>query len=202
MSKYQRGKIYKLCSKQTDEIYIGSTTQSLNERLKGHKWHFSYWKRGKGGSVSSFKILKHNDVYIELIEKYPCENKFLLLQKEAEYIQKLDCVNKNIAGNYLYQNCIDDKKTQIAKYNKSYYSRNKKHMIDNINKNRLKNREKSLQRMKDYNEKHKERLSAWRKEKIHCICGSIFRRGDKAKHFKTIRHRLYIHNLHNIFNHL
>ena len=37
MNKYQNGKIYKITSKQTDDVYIGSTIQELNKRLIHHK---------------------------------------------------------------------------------------------------------------------------------------------------------------------
>jgi hypothetical protein len=54
----------------------------------------------KKKSKCSSKILfeKYNDVRIELIECFPCDNKEQLTKKEGEYIRKLDCVNKNIAG--------------------------------------------------------------------------------------------------------
>jgi predicted GIY-YIG superfamily endonuclease len=40
MPDYSNGKIYKLVSDKTAMIYIGSTTQDLNERLSGHKNEF------------------------------------------------------------------------------------------------------------------------------------------------------------------
>lgn len=39
MPDYSKGKIYKLCSNQTDNVYIGSTTQELSFRLSDHKKH-------------------------------------------------------------------------------------------------------------------------------------------------------------------
>ena len=33
MPDYQKGKIYKIISNETDDVYIGSTTQSLSLRL-------------------------------------------------------------------------------------------------------------------------------------------------------------------------
>jgi Zn ribbon nucleic-acid-binding protein len=91
MPDYKNGKIYKLWSPEGDEIYIGSTIQPLYARLSAHKT--------KGPTCSS-KILfeKYDDVRIELIECVPCDNKEQLTKKEGEYIRKLDCVNRNIAG--------------------------------------------------------------------------------------------------------
>jgi hypothetical protein len=49
-------------------------------------------------NVSS-KILfeKYDDVRIELIEEFPCENKMELNKREGHYIRTLECVNKRIA---------------------------------------------------------------------------------------------------------
>jgi hypothetical protein len=90
MPDYKNGKIYKLWSPEGDDIYIGSTIQPLYARLSAHKRKMKY----------SSKILfeKYDDVRIELIECFPCDNKEQLNKKEGEYIRKLDCVNRNIAG--------------------------------------------------------------------------------------------------------
>jgi hypothetical protein len=59
----------------------------------------------------SSKILfeKYDDVRIELIECFPCDNKEQLNKKEGEYIRKLDCVNRNIAGRTYRKNREDNK---------------------------------------------------------------------------------------------
>jgi hypothetical protein len=46
------------------------------------------------------KILfeKYDDVRIELIEEFPCENKMELNKREGHYIRTLECVNKLVAG--------------------------------------------------------------------------------------------------------
>ena len=42
---YSTGKIYKIWSHCSDEIYIGSTIQALSERLRGHKRSFNHYKK-------------------------------------------------------------------------------------------------------------------------------------------------------------
>jgi hypothetical protein len=95
---YKNGKIYTIRSYQTDEIYIGSTTQTLTKRLSKHKADFKWWKKGKHRYLTSFDIVKYDDVYIELLELCPCENKMELFKHEGEFIRSMDCVNKLIAG--------------------------------------------------------------------------------------------------------
>ena len=56
---YKNGKIYTIRSHQTDEIYIGSTTQTLTKRLSKHKTDYKYWKNGKQHYISSFELIRH-----------------------------------------------------------------------------------------------------------------------------------------------
>lgn len=97
MPDYKLSKIYAIRSHQTDLIYIGSTTQSLAVRLAEHKRDIKN-RIGKRQPCSSKEILKYEDVYIELIEEYPCENKEQLNKKEGEHIRANNCVNKNMMG--------------------------------------------------------------------------------------------------------
>ena len=122
-NKYSNGKIYSLRSHQTDKIYIGSTIQPLYKRLYGHR------------TKKLNELANYNDVYIELIEEYPCNNKMELERKEGEHIRANDCVNKLIAGRTNKQYRIDNKETKkqydisnkdkISEYQKQYYIDNK-----------------------------------------------------------------------------
>jgi hypothetical protein len=90
MPDYQKGKIYKLWSPQGNEIYIGSTVNSLAKRLSQHK---SY-----RDCNSKYLFENYNDVRIELIEEYPCDNKIQLNKKEGEHIRNNTCLNRCIPG--------------------------------------------------------------------------------------------------------
>ena len=90
-NKYQRGKIYKLVSSETDKIYVGSTIQKLKKRKSEHKT-----KPNK----SSKLICCYDNFNIVLIKNYPCNSKKELEREEGYIIkQNLDiCVNEKIAG--------------------------------------------------------------------------------------------------------
>jgi hypothetical protein len=89
MSKYQNGKIYKIHSYQTDNIYIGSTTDTLSRRFSGHKYAF---KNNRNNSSS--EILKYDDAMITLIELYPVNLKIELHKRERYHIENHNCINK------------------------------------------------------------------------------------------------------------
>tara|TARA_R110002012_G_scaffold157910_2_gene319194 strand:+ start:177 stop:512 length:336 start_codon:yes stop_codon:yes gene_type:complete len=93
MPDYQKGKIYKLVSDHTDEIYIGSTCQLLCHRLSGHARDF---RKGKNKCTcrNMFESAKKNmfelgKVKIVLIENVPCDSKEELLKKQRYYIDTM-----------------------------------------------------------------------------------------------------------------
>jgi len=80
MNKYNNGKIYKIISKNTDMIYIGSTVkEKLKTRLNEHKCHFR-----KDNLWISHLLLLWDDAEIKLIEDYPC-NTLGELRKREQY---------------------------------------------------------------------------------------------------------------------
>ena len=89
MPNYQNGKIYKLVSNISSDIYIGSTVNKLSHRLNAHK--------NKANQCVS-KQLFSNDAVIQiiLIESFPCINKSELTAREHHYITTLVCINKRI----------------------------------------------------------------------------------------------------------
>ena len=98
MPDYSNGKIYTIRSHLVDDIYIGSTCQSLSMRIGGHRREYKRYQHGKCNYVSSFKIVKYEDCYIELLEEFKCDNKQQLEKREGELIRANACVNKFIAG--------------------------------------------------------------------------------------------------------
>lgn len=83
-NKYHNGKIYKL-THLDKMIYIGSTTVQLETCLEFHK---EYSKKPENKSKIYKYIRENEDIKIELIQEYKCENKQELESKEGEYIMK------------------------------------------------------------------------------------------------------------------
>ena len=136
MVNYQNGKIYKIFSSQTNDIYVGSTTTDLSKRLHQHKISTAYCR--------SKEILKYDDVKIELIEAFPCDTKEELTLREAYYIRTLKCINKNIPH-------------QSAKERKSkYYQENKEQITEKQKVYVENNLEKTKKYQQEYRDSHKE----------------------------------------------
>ena len=124
MASLLRGKIYKIVCNITGEVYIGSTTKTLNERLRTHEYDYTHFLRGSSNFVSSFNIIERGDYRIELIEECEVESKDELRRIEGQYQRDFDCVNKQIAGR-TEEEYREDHKRKIKDYHKQYYEEHK-----------------------------------------------------------------------------
>ena len=142
--KLKNAKIYKITG--GSKAYIGSTTKTLNKRLKLHKYSYNRYLNGIGNNVTSFEIIKHNDCKIELIENFPCETKKELHERERYYIETIDCVNKVIPN----------------RTSKQYYQDNR----DKMKEYYQDNRDKRLDQMKQYYLDNRDRIKQYRQDKF------------------------------------
>ena len=91
MPNFQQSKIYSIRShSRPDLIYIGSTTQPLSKRMVQH--------REARSKCSSKEIIAIGDAYIELIENFPCNDKYELNARENRHMRAIEnVVNKHSA---------------------------------------------------------------------------------------------------------
>ena len=82
-----KGYIYKITNSNTNKIYIGSTSASLDIRLGQHLQNFQYYLDGKTNNYcSSYQILKYPESRIELIRMYDKISPNELLKEEEFFI--------------------------------------------------------------------------------------------------------------------
>lgn len=67
---YKIGRVYIMKSPNTDKVYVGSTTKTLNHRLSKHKGDYNSYKAGKKTYITSIEILSKGDAYMEELETY------------------------------------------------------------------------------------------------------------------------------------
>ena len=172
---YQNTKIYKIWSPNTEQVYIGATVQSLSMRMAEH--------RKPTSKLSSKIIIDLGDARIELLQEFACNNKMESDKKEGEYIRKLDCVNKVIAGRTKQQNYIDNKDV-ISNKHSIYRIEN----IDKINKQKAEYRNNNREKLREADK-------AYRLANIESVIekdrarGKIYRNNNKEK--IAIRQKLY-----------
>lgn len=115
------GKIYIIRFYNSNEVYIGSTMDNINNRFYKHQYNYK---------TSINKLINNNynsnwDVcYIELLEEIECNNINELRYHEGNIIKKYKsddnyiCINKNISGRDNKQYYHDNRNTIIDKTNK------------------------------------------------------------------------------------
>ena len=176
-NKYENGKIYKIVCNITGEIYYGSTIETLKERLRKHK-------KIDNPCVSK-NILDRGDYKIELIENYPCNNKYELEEQEATYIRNNTCINITIPHRTKKEYKKQYYKNNQEKF-KEYYENNKERLNEIKKNDRINNPDKYKQQEK--NRKNIKERYEKRKEKIKCECGCIIARGGIAEHKRSNKH--------------
>jgi len=195
MVNYKNGKIYALRSHQTEQVYVGSTTQSLAKRKGQHRNNYKDYLKGKYPFISSFELCQYDDMYIELIEEYPCDNKAQLERKEGQWIRKMKiCCNKHIAGRTKKEYYEDNKekrkeycennKEKIREKTKEYYENNREKIREKYKEHYEDNKEKIREKAKEYYENNR--------EKIQCECGSIVTKNYLNRHKRTLKHQAWV----------
>lgn len=132
-----KGIIYKITCNETGEVYYGSTTNSLNNRISGHKSHLKRWKEGRYNFTTSFQIIDRGNYSYSLIETVECEDRGQLEARERFYIENNECINRNIVGRTMKEYCEANKERR-NKYQKAYYKANKEYYNEWMRKYRAK----------------------------------------------------------------
>jgi len=136
MVNYSNGKIYKIINDENDDIYIGSTCNTLSVRMSQHKTNFiRYLNNLKQNYITSFKLLEIPSAKIILIENYPCNTKEELTAREAYYIRELNCVNRYIPLRTDAEYRLDNLEA-ITEKKKKYYEANKEYLLEKARKRR------------------------------------------------------------------
>ena len=185
--KLDQSKIYKIIDNTNNNIYIGSTCDSLKNRLSKHKASYKIFLKGLINNIKSFDIMKNNNYKIELLENCDIKTKQELLQRERYYIENNECLNKVVPGRSKRE-YKDDNKDKIKVSAKNYYIANQ----DKLKIYRNDNKDKRKEYNKNYCVANKDKINIKRNQKIDCECGSKYTISHKARHFKSQKHQEFI----------
>ena len=92
---FSKGKIYVIKSLTSPEIYVGSTINTIDVRMTGHR---NDWKNNECLGKQKDIVKDITEWFIELYEEYPCKNITELRRREGDIITLIGTLNKNIAG--------------------------------------------------------------------------------------------------------
>jgi len=197
-----QSKIYKITDNTNDKIYIGSTCQTLKERLSGHKSEYKRFLKGLSRNVRSFGILKNNNYKIELLENCNIKTKDELTARERFYIENNECVNRCIPGR-TRKEYKENNKDKIKEQDKTYRDANKDKINEKNKAYKENNKDKIKEQDKTYRDANKEKKRAYyeanqdkirehNNEKFDCECGGKYTYINKMQHLKTDKHKKYL----------
>ena len=162
-TKFNKGKVYKILNSIDNEIYVGSTIETLARRMAKH--------RSKAKTKHNYQLYQHmnahgaGNFYIELIELYPCSCLEELRAKEGEWIRQIGTLNRQVAGRDK-KGWYEDNKEQHLQNGNAYRENNKDAIHERQREHRQRNideiREYDRQRYKENPEKRKAVVKQWR----------------------------------------
>ena len=155
MPDYLCSKIYKIVDNTTGNIYIGSTTQALSQRLSSHVRTYKSYLNGKGHFITSFEVLKNDDFDIVLIEEVACETKEQLHSIERRHIDSNTCVNKYRPSRSTKQ-YYEEHKELYNEQHRQYYQKNSEEIKESKRQYRKDHKDEISQRRKLARQKKKE----------------------------------------------
>lgn len=94
------GRLYVLCSANTQDVYVGKTRRTLSARFKHHKYAYKSYLADKGSAYcTAYEIIAQGGLYIVLLEEHSHISDEELTMRERYYILHTGrVVNHNIPG--------------------------------------------------------------------------------------------------------
>ncbi|AGM15748.1 GIY-YIG superfamily endonuclease [Preplasmiviricota sp. Gezel-14T] len=153
---YGKGKIYKIIAPDTDEVYIGSTIQTLPQRLSKHTSDARLWRGDTSRKYCYSEMMLRNEGYkIELLYDFPCGSLAELSREEGETAKLFPTrVNKNVAGR-TREEWFQDNNTTEVEYKRKWRQNNPEKVKESFAIWRNKNPEKYKENYVKQNQKKK-----------------------------------------------
>jgi hypothetical protein len=174
-------------------IYVGSTEETLKERMRKHM------------SAKDCMARVLINPRIELIEKCEVGIRFI---REQYWMDRIDCVNVQKAPTGLTKTEYNkqhyqDNKEAYTEYSKQYYQDNKETFIANAKQYYQDNKDAICGKQKQYYQDNKEANCEYQKQyrldnrealatKYDCPCGGKYTHGAKPRHLRSKKHQEFI----------
>ena len=209
MDRYKNGKIYQVVDVGFNKCYIGSTTETLSQRMARHRRHYNEYLKGSKRrlerSMMLFDEYGLENCKIILIKDFPCNSRAELEREEGkEILNNIDkCVNKNVVGRTrkehykdnqekILQNKREHRINNIEKYkekDKKYSENNKEQISERRKKQYQENIEVRREINRNNYRKNKEKYLAYQRQPFYCECGAKRVLNVKARHFRSQKHQ-------------
>ena len=168
-----------------NDVYYGSTV-NIKSRWSGHKTAYKDYLNNNGKknstSINIFDKYGIENCTYKIIEKYPCNTKTELLEKEKYYITNNECVNKQTPNktneekiqarqqyreenkdiiNKRYNKMYENNKDKIKEQKKEYRKNNDDKVKESNKKYYENNKENVLEICKQYRDNNQEKIKEY-----------------------------------------
>jgi group I intron endonuclease len=195
---FSKGKIYKITNDYNDDVYVGSTCNTLVKRFIQHKSSSKNMDKQNTPLYKLFIEIGFERFRIQLICNYACEDKYQLRQKEGEFIRQIGTLNKIIEGR-TKKEWLEDNKHKLKEQSTLYRAENKERIKQYREENQEKTKEYNKTYRKEHFEENKEKENERKRNDYHnrkdeirirmtCECGIDVCKRDLPKHLKTQKH--------------
>ena len=163
---YKNGKIYCIYNYINNEIYVGSTCQTLSKRMAEHRQQLNCMKAKHRNLYKSMNEHGSENFYIELYEEYPCENKAQLQRREGEVIREVGTLNKKIEGR-TRKEYYEDNFEHLQKHKKDYWHSNRDYLLEKKREYCEKNKDEIKEKKKQYLEENREAINERKRQSYY-----------------------------------
>lgn len=179
---YKNGKVYKIFNTINDKIYVGSTCNTLEQRLAKHKSVRQSSSKKHRTLYALMNEIGPQHFYISLLEEVCCDTKLQLLEREAHWVKMLGTLNMQIPGR-TKQQYVADTKEQKREYDKE---------------RRAKLQERIREEKKEYYQNNRDAINELRKlNRTTCnICNLCVRTDYLRTHQRSNKCQLQAQGLH------
>jgi hypothetical protein len=186
------GRVYKMTGGGL--AYIGSTKNTLAQRLREHRSDFKRHQNGTKAYISSFKLFQGDGgVIIELLEEHTDITKAELHKRERYFIENSECVNAAIPYRSKAEHAEiaklnkkahhEENKEYLAKKNKEYHKLHRAHIAEKAKEYQQLNRVHIAEKAKEYQQLHRAHIAEKAKEYQQLHRAHI---AEKAKEYRQL----------------
>ncbi len=139
MPDYSKGQIYIIRNHVDDRVYIGSTTQTLAQRMSVHRADARRDAKRNLKLYKAFGEIGFDSFYIERLEEFPCNDVQALVSREGFYIRLFNSVNEGFNGKVSGRTGTEAKAYYSEKhrdYNRNYKANKRATDIEYLQKSR------------------------------------------------------------------
>ncbi len=100
---YSQAKIYKITNDFNNDVWIGTTCDTLVKKMSVHKAEAIRNVRKDCVIQNNIREFGFDRFRIQLIEDFPCEDVYQLRQRQGHFIREMKAINKYSDSNEYYE---------------------------------------------------------------------------------------------------